>query len=297
MENINTLKITNRILRKYNIIANKRFGQNFLIDDEILEKIIDAADIQKEELVIEIGPGLGNLSEYILNKSDYTILVEIDKKMIEIIEDRFNDKKDKYTLLNEDVLKVDIDAVIAEIEKEKNVHFKNVKVIANLPYYITTPILFKLLQNSSRIKDIVVMVQKEVALRMVADKKTKDYGILTIMVEYLTNANIVTIVSNTSFIPAPNVESAVIKLEKNKKYEIDNENILFDLIHMAFAQRRKKMINSLVSNKFMNLSKEELEDIFLKCNLSLNSRAEELELCDYINIVEEINRSDFNEEK
>ena len=132
---------------------------------------------------------------------------------------------------------------------------------------------------------------------MVADKKTKDYGILTLMVEYLTNANIVTIVPNTSFIPAPNVESAVIKLEKNKKYEIDNENILFDLIHMAFAQRRKKMINSLVSNKFMNLSKEELEDIFLKCNLSLNSRAEELELCDYINIVEEINRSDFNEEK
>ena len=141
------------------------------------------------------------------------------------------------------------------------------------------------------------MVQKEVALRMVADKKTKDYGILTLMVEYLTNANIVTIVPNTSFIPAPNVESAVIKLEKNKKYEINNENILFDLIHMAFAQRRKKMINSLVSNKFMNLSKEELEDIFLKCNLSLNSRAEELELCDYINIVEEINRSDFNEEK
>ena len=132
---------------------------------------------------------------------------------------------------------------------------------------------------------------------MVADKKTKDYGILTLMVEYLTNASIVTIVPNTSFIPAPNVESAVIKLEKNKKYEIDNENILFDLIHMAFAQRRKKMINSLVSNKFMNLSKEELEDIFLKCNLSLNSRAEELELCDYINIVEEINRSDFNEEK
>lgn len=298
MENINTLKITNQILRKYGITANKRFGQNFLIDDGILQEIINAADIHENELVIEIGPGLGNLSEYILDKANYALLVEIDKKMIEIIEDRFQNKKDKFTLLNEDVLKIDIDSVISKIEEEKNIKFTSVKVIANLPYYITTPILFKLLQNSDRIENIVVMVQKEVALRMVANKKTKDYGILTLMVEYLTDAKIITSVPNTSFIPAPNVESAVIALKKNKKYEVDNEKVLFDLIHMAFAQRRKKMINSLVSSKFMNLSKEELEDIFVACEFSLNTRAEELSLSEYINIVNKIKtRSEENEKK
>ena len=285
MNNINTLKITNNILKKYNIFAKKSFGQNFLIDDTILQKIVNSSNIEKDELIIEIGPGLGNLSKYILDKATYTVLVEIDNRMIQILTDRFKDKCNNYCLINEDVLKINIDELINKIEIDKNIKFTSVKVIANLPYYITTPILFKLLQESSRINEINVMVQKEVAKRMVAEKKSKDYGILTLMVKYLTDANIVVDVDRTSFIPAPNVDSAVIKLIKNKKYIVNNEKVLFDLIHMAFAQRRKKMINSLVSNKFMNLSKEEFEQIFLSLDLSVNTRAEELELTDYINIV------------
>ena len=287
MENINTLKVTKHYLNKYGVTANKRFGQNFLIDDNILNSIIEVSDIKENELVIEIGPGLGNLSEYILLNSSYALLVEIDKKMLEILEDRL-DEYDNFELLNEDILKVNIDEKIVEIENKYNKKFDNVKVIANLPYYITTPILFKLLEESSRINEIVVMVQKEVAMRMVAKKKTKDYGILTLMVKYFTDANIKIQVPRGAFIPAPNVDSAIIKLVKNNKYKIKDEEVLFKLIHNAFAQRRKKMINSLVSNKFMDLEKSEIEKIFDECNIDFNTRAEELDLEEYINLVNDI---------
>lgn len=287
MEDINTLRKTKEILNRYNIKANKRFGQNFLIDDNILSKIIDVADIKENELVIEIGPGLGNLSEYILLNSTYALFIEIDNNMITVLGDRLS-RYNNYKLVNKDILKIDIDNYIEEIENNTNISFTNVKVIANLPYYITTPILFKLLQNSKRINEIVVMVQKEVAQRMVAKPKTKDYGILTLMVEYLTNSEIMIDVPRSCFIPAPNVDSAVIKLVKNDKYKIGNEDVLFKLIHKAFAQRRKKMVNSLVSNKFMNLSKEDIENILNKCGISINARAEELSLNDYLNITKEI---------
>ena len=287
MEDINTLRKTKEILNKYNIKANKRFGQNFLIDDNVLNKIINVADIKENELVIEIGPGLGNLSEYILLNSTYALLIEIDNNMITILSDRLS-RYNNYKLVNKDILKIEIDSYIEEIENNRNISFTNVKVIANLPYYITTPILFKLLQDSKRINEIVVMVQKEVAQRMVAKPKTKDYGILTLMVEYLTNSEIMIDVPRSSFIPAPNVDSAVIKLVKNDKYKIENEEVLFELIHKAFAQRRKKMVNSLVSNKFMNLSKEDIENILNKCGISINARAEELSLNDYLSITKEI---------
>ena len=287
MEDINTLRKTKEILNKYNIKANKRFGQNFLIDDNVLNKIINVADIKENELVIEIGPGLGNLSEYILLNSTYALLIEIDNNMITILSDRLS-RYNNYKLVNKDILKIEIDSYIEEIENNRNISFTNVKVIANLPYYITTPILFKLLQNSKRINEIVVMVQKEVAQRMIAKPKTKDYGILTLMVEYLTNSEIMIDVPRSSFIPAPNVDSAVIKLVKNDKYKIENEDVLFKLIHKAFAQRRKKMVNSLVSNKFMDLSKEDIESILNKSGISINARAEELSLNDYLNITKEI---------
>ena len=289
MGDINTLRKTKEILNRYNIKANKRFGQNFLIDDNILSKIIDVADIKENELVIEIGPGLGNLSEYILLNSTYALLIEIDNNMITVLGDRLN-RYNNYKLVNEDILKIDIDSYIEEIENNRNISFTNVKVIANLPYYITTPILFKLLQNSKRINEIIVMVQKEVAQRMVAKPKTKDYGILTLMVEYLTNSEIKIDVPRSCFIPAPNVDSAVIKLVKNDKYKIENEDVLFKLIHKAFAQRRKKMVNSLVSNKFMDLSKEDIESILNKCGISINARAEELSLNDYLSITKEIKK-------
>ena len=279
---MNTLSKTRSIMSKFNIVANKRYGQNFLIDDNILQGIVSAADITDEDLVIEIGPGLGNLTEYILNTAKYGLLVEIDPKMIAVLEDRFKDKTN-YTLLNEDILKVDIDNLVEKIKTENNIDFKSVKVVANLPYYITTPIIFQLLEDSNCIESITVMVQKEVAERMTADSHSKEYGILTIMVDYFSNANIDIIVPNSSFIPEPGVTSAVITLKKNRKYKVNNEKVFFELVHKAFAQRRKKMTNSLSSNNFNNMSKQEIEDLFTNCNLKLTTRAEEIETIDFIN--------------
>ena len=281
----NTLEKTKNIMRINNIKANKRFGQNFLIDDNILENIVKSAEITNNDLVIEIGPGLGNLTEYLLEKAAYVILVEIDNNMINILNDRFKNNNN-YILLNDDILKVNVDEIIENIENKLNRKFEKIKVVANLPYYITTPIIFKLLQNENRINEITVMVQKEVAERIVAKNKTKDYGILTLMVNYLGTSDIKLIVPNNSFIPAPNVTSAVIKITKNKRYTVKDEELLFKLINSSFAQRRKKIINSLESTKFLNMSKPELEKLFNECNISLNARAEELELQDYIKIVD-----------
>lgn len=285
---MNTLNKTKIILNKYDIKANKRFGQNFLIDDNILENIVEVSNISKSDLVIEIGPGLGNLTEYIIERAGYTLLVEIDSKMIQILNDRFEDKEN-YILLNDDILKINLDEKIKEIEKELNIEFDKIKVVANLPYYITTPILFKLLQDESRIDSITVMVQKEVAERMVAHSKTKDYGILTLMVKYLSDSNIEFIVPRESFIPAPNVTSAIINLKKNKKYSVTNEKLFFELIHKSFAKRRKTMINSLYLSNFNGMDKEILNDIFNKVGIEKNIRAEELEIDDYIKITDAIN--------
>lgn len=284
---MNTLNKTKSIINKFNIRANKRYGQNFLIDDNILENIVSSSNIGKEDLVIEIGPGLGNLTEYILQNCKYALLVEIDPKMIEVLEYRFNDRNN-FKLVNEDILKVDVDNMIKSIEEEIGYKFKNIRVVANLPYYITTPILFKLLEDENKIDTITVMIQKEVAERMVANPKSKEYGILTLMVEYFSDAKIEVIVPNSSFIPEPGVTSAVISLSKRSKYNVKNEKLFFELIHKAFAQRRKKMTNSLIAGKFNNMEKEEIESLFEKCNISLNARAEELEIEKYIEIINNI---------
>ncbi len=278
---MNTFRKTREILNKYGLTAKKKFGQNFLIDDNILDEISTSACINDDELIIEIGPGLGNLTSYLLKKSRYVLLVEIDNNMIEILNDRFKENTN-YSLINEDILKVDLDEKISKIEEELSFSFKKVKVVANLPYYITTPILFKLLQDSKRVNEIVVMVQKEVADRMVASPKSKEYGILSVMIKYLADAKIIIKVPKEAFIPSPNVTSSVIKLVKNKKYECDDEEKLFELIHHAFAQRRKKMINSLESSKFLNLDKKRIKDAFNKVNLNENVRAEELSIEEFI---------------
>ncbi len=285
---MNTLSKTKSIMNKYNIVANKRYGQNFLIDDNVLENIVNSADVTKEDLVIEIGPGLGNLTQYLLEAAKYVVLIEIDPKMISVLNDRLSNVNN-YSLLNEDILKVDIDKLVEDIKNKENINFRKVKVVANLPYYITTPILFKLLEAEDTISDITVMVQKEVAERMVASPKSKEYGILTLMVDYFSSANIQIIVPNSSFIPEPGVVSAVINLNKKRKYEVKNEKLFFELIHKAFAQRRKKMINSLVSTGFNNMSKGEIEELFLKCELDFNTRAEELSIDEFIKIINNIN--------
>ena len=284
---MNTLNKTKNIINKFNIRANKRYGQNFLVDDDILENIVEVSNITNKDLVIEIGPGLGNLTEYILERAGHTLLVEIDNKMIDVLNDRFKNHSN-YTLINQDILRVNIDEIVNKIQNENNIKFNKVKVVANLPYYITTPIIFKLLEDENVIDDIIVMVQKEVAERMVAKPNSKDYGILTLMVNYFSNAKIEIIVPNSSFIPQPDVTSAVITLNKIRKYNVNNEKLFFELIHKAFAQRRKKMINSLESNKFNNMSKSDIENLFVKCNLDLNTRAEQLDILDFINIINNI---------
>lgn len=284
MNNINSYQITNKLLSKYNLKANKRYGQNFLIDDNVLNEIVEVADITEEDLIIEIGPGLGNLTGYMIKKASYLLLVEIDKNMIEVLENRFREYNN-YTIISDDILKVNLNDKIEEIKKNTSLKFNNIKVVANLPYYITTPIIFKLLEENNDISDITIMVQKEVADRMIAKPKSKAYGVLTLMVDYLSTANIEIIVPNTSFIPAPDVTSAVIKLKKENKYTIENKKLFFELVRDAFSQRRKKMINSLESCKFNNMDKKSIEEVFNKLNISLNARAEELSINEYINIV------------
>lgn len=281
---MNTLNKTKYLMNKYNINPTKKFGQNFLIDDSILQNIVDASNITEDDIVIEIGPGLGNLTQYLIEKAKFVILIEIDNSMIGVLEDRFKEYQN-YKILNQDILKINLD----ELTREYN--SSNIKVVANLPYYITTPILFKLLQESSDIKEITVMVQKEVAKRMVAPCKTKDYGILTLMVEYLAIPEIKFFVPNSSFIPSPNVESAIINLKKEKRYNVKDENVLFDLIHSAFAMRRKKMINSLEQAHFLNMNKEDIKKFVNICGLNDNVRAEELSINEYIKLADKISET------
>jgi len=281
---IDSLKKTNEILRKYDIKAKKAFGQNFLIDDLILEKISNLAELNDKTLIIEIGPGLGNLTYY-LQKSDL-LLIELDSRMLEILNDRFKDNN-KINIINADILKLNIDEEIENIEKKSNVKYDQVKVVANLPYYITSPIIFKLLEDSKRITEIVVMVQEEVADRIIAKSKTKDYGILSLMVQYYAKATKEIIVPNSSFIPSPNVTSAVIKISKEEKYKVDNK-IFKELVHKAFANRRKKLSNSLTMNNFMNLDKEQISQLLKNCNIGDNARAEELEIEKYIELTNKL---------
>lgn len=286
---MNTSIVTKNIMQENQLKANKRFGQNFLIDDTILEEIVVAAGITNEDLVIEIGPGLGNLTVYLLERCQDAILIEIDTRMIKILEKRLAPYSN-YQIQNKDVLAINLDTLIEEVEKKNNKSYQNIKVVANLPYYITTPILFKLLQDSKRIESITVMVQKEVAERMVASPNSKSYGILSLMVQYLSDAKIQNIVPREAFIPAPNVDSAVILLEKKKQKKLINEELLFSFIHASFAQRRKKLVNSVDASAKCNVNKLELETVLKKLRISENIRAEELSLESYLIIVEEIEK-------
>lgn len=283
---INTLRVTHKIMSTYGIFPKKSYGQNFLIDDDILEKISNLADTDMQDLIIEIGPGLGNLTCYMLNKA-YLLLFEIDDRMMEVLNDRFENEK-RLKLIKADVLKINIDEEIEKYEKEKKKNFRSVKVVANLPYYITSPILFKLLEQSNRIDEIIVMVQNEVADRISATVGTKDYGILTVMMDFYAECKKEIVVPMDSFIPSPKVTSAVIRIKKVKKYDNVDENIFSELIHKSFANRRKKMLNSLSNNNFYGLSKEEIKNILESCNLDEFVRAEEVATSKYVEITKYI---------
>lgn len=279
---MNTLNKTKELLNRFGLYAKKGFGQNFLVDDSVLEKIVEAGNVSKEDTVIEIGPGLGNLTEYLLDKAGKVIAFEIDADMIEILKSRFGDK-DNFKLVNADIMEVDLKEYIKG----------SVKVIANLPYYITTPILFKLLEYKEYVTDIVIMVQREVAERLLATPKGKEYGVLTVNTNYVSDASLVTIVPNTSFIPAPNVTSAVVKLEINldKAKGIEDEELFKRLVKAAFSARRKKVINSVMNANVFSVTKEELTSYIVSLGFSENVRAEEIPTEKYIELANMLKKS------
>ncbi|MGN1299543.1 MAG: 16S rRNA (adenine(1518)-N(6)/adenine(1519)-N(6))-dimethyltransferase RsmA [Candidatus Scatovivens sp.] len=282
------IRETKYIMNKFNIKADKNLGQNFLIDENIVNKIIDSSSITKEDLVIEIGPGLGTLTSKLLEKSGKVICIELDSKMISVLNSRFSLYKN-FELINDDVLKVNLKEII---EKNLNGNIKYAKVVANLPYYITTPIIMKLLEDKLNLHSIIVMVQKEVALRLAATPGEKDSGAITYAIHYYTNPKIITNVPNTSFIPSPKVASAVIKFQVLDKpsVKVDNEALFFNIIKSAFLQKRKTLINCLVNNNIFT-NKLDAEKMLLDLNLDLKIRGEKLSLNDFVKITEYIEKN------
>ena len=281
----NLFEETKFILNKYNIKANKALGQNFLINEEVVEKIVSCSEITSDDLIIEIGPGLGTLTKYLLEKAGKVICIELDKKMLRILDERFS-LYDNFSILNEDVLKVDLKKII---EQEKVNSIKNVKVVANLPYYITTPIIMKLLEEKLDLESITVMIQKEVANRLIAIPGNKETGAITYSVYYYAQAKGIMEVPKESFIPEPEVTSKVIKLNirKDMPVKVKNEEVMFRIIKSAFMQRRKTLLNALTNTKVF-LDKEEGSKILEKLGLDINVRAEKLTLEDYASITNEI---------
>lgn len=278
---IANLANTKAVIDKYGFSFQKRFGQNFLIDTNIIEKIIDGAGITKEDTILEIGPGIGSLTQLMAEAAGKVIAVEIDKKLIPVLEDTLG-AYENIRLINEDILKLDLHQVI----KEEGI--KNLKVVANLPYYITTPIIMGLLERDLPIESITVMIQKEVAERMDAVPGTKSYGSLTLAVNYYSQTEMVTLVPPGCFIPRPKVGSAVIKLTKRTDpgVEATDEALMFKLIKGAFAQRRKTFINSLMNSQQMDYDKEDVLGAIEAMGLDIRIRGEQLSLdqfCDLAN--------------
>ena len=280
MENI--LEETKNIMRRYNIRANKSLGQNFLINSEVVENIISSSEISKEDMIIEIGPGLGTLTKYLLEKAGKVLCIELDSKMIKILQDRFSNYQN-FEIINEDVLKVDLNKIIKT--NKENEKIKNVKIVANLPYYITTPIIMKLLEEKLDIESITVMIQKEVADRLIETPGGKNTGAITYTVYYYCESEKIMEVPNSSFIPEPEVTSEVIKMTLRNKPAVDIENtkVMFMIIKSAFMQRRKTLLNALTNTKVF-MSKQEGIEILKKLNLDENVRAENLTLQDFANI-------------
>ena len=273
------------ILKKYDFNFQKKFGQNFLIDTHVLEKIMDAAEVTKDDLVIEIGPGIGTMTQYLCERAREVVAVEIDKNLIPILEDTLS-AYDNVTVINEDVLKLDIKA----LAEERN-GGKPVKVVANLPYYITTPIIMGLFESGVPLKSITIMVQKEVADRMKTGPGSKEYGALSLAVQYYSDPKIMMEVPPNCFIPRPNVGSAVIRLDKceEPKVKVSDEALLFRIIRASFNQRRKTLVNGL-SNGGIPVSKEELKEILVRLFDNENIRGEALNLQQFAALTDEIYR-------
>lgn len=283
---MNLFDETKFIMKKYNITASKSLGQNFLINENIVDGIVENAEVSKEDLIIEIGPGLGTLTSRLLEKAGRVICIELDKRMVNIITERFS-LYENFEVLFQDVLKVDLQKLISENLEKYNL--KQAKVVANLPYYITTPIIMKLLEEKLNLKNITVMVQKEVAIRLTQIPGEKESGVITYGIYYYTDPSIVLNVSRDSFIPSPEVDSAVIKLEilKVPRVNVVDEKLFFKVIKTSFMQKRKTLVNGL-SNLNCFSSKQEIIEMLNKLGIDEKVRGEKLSIEDFARITEYI---------
>ena len=274
MAYLGTPSATKEIINKYSFAFQKKFGQNFLIDSNVLESIIRGAEITKDDFVLEIGPGIGTMTQYLCEAARQVVVVEIDKMLIPILEDTLSEY-DNVEVINQDVLKVDIKS----LAEEKN-NGKPIKIVANLPYYITTPIIMGLFESGVPIDSITIMVQKEVADRMQTGPGSKDYGALSLAVQYYATAKVILNVSATCFMPRPNVDSAVIKLTRHKEPTVNvaDEKLMFKIIRASFNQRRKTLVNGLKNSPELSFSKEQIVKAIEKIGKPETIRGEALTL-------------------
>ena len=273
-------KKTIEVLQKYDFVFQKKYGQNFLIDTHVLDKIINAAEITEEDFVLEIGPGIGTMTQYLASRAREVFAVEIDRALIPILEDTLSDFKN-VTILNEDILKVDI----RKLAEEHN-QGKPIKVVANLPYYITTPIIMGLFEEKVPVESITVMVQKEVADRMQTGPGSKDYGALSLAVQYYASPYIVANVPPNCFMPRPKVGSAVIRLSRHEKppVEVKDSSLMFRIIRASFNQRRKTLVNGLKNAGDLDFTKEEIERAVSACGFPAGIRGEALTLQNFADL-------------
>ena len=275
---------TIEVLQKYRFNLQKKFGQNFLIDTHVLDKIIDASGVTEDDFVLEIGPGIGTMTQYLCERAREVVAVEIDKNLIPILSDTLKNYSN-VTVINEDILKLDI----CKLAEEKN-QGKPIKVVANLPYYITTPIIMGLFESHVPIDSITIMVQKEVAERMQEKPGSKEYGALSLAVQYYAKPEIVANVPPNCFMPRPNVGSAVIRLTRHEKppVEVEDEKLMFRIIRASFNQRRKTLANGLNNSPEIHLPKEVIQESIVSLGVPENIRGEALSLEQFAELSNEI---------
>ncbi len=277
MASLATPSGTAEVVNKYNFNFRKKYGQNFLVDRSMLDKIVSAADVTDEDCVLEIGPGIGTMTQLLAESARHVIVVEIDENLIPILKDTLSEY-DNVSIINNDILKVDIQELVDHYNEGRPI-----KVVANLPYYITTPIIMGLLENKVPLKSITVMVQKEVAERMQEGPGTKDYGALSLAVQYYSKPRVVTIVPPECFMPRPNVASAVINLELYEELPVkaDNPEYMFRIIRASFNQRRKTLANGLSNDASLNLTRDDVYEALREMGKSESVRGETFSLSDF----------------
>lgn len=270
-------KVMKEVLEKYKFRFSKGLGQNFLIDGNVLNKICDGAEITDNDYVVEVGPGIGVLTQFLCERAKKVVAVELDQRLIPILENDTLSEYDNFEVVHGDILKIDLNKLI-----EEKLDNQSIKIVANLPYYITTPIIMKILESNFNVDKMVVMVQKEVALRMQANPGTKDYGALSVAVQYYSDPKIIVDVPSSVFMPRPNVDSAVILLDiyKQPPVEVEDKELMFKIVKAAFGKRRKTLVNSLSLGN-IGLTKEEVKEILTEADIDHKIRGEKLFIEDF----------------